>query len=280
LFGSSMHFHGMYLMSFLDTINEGPHGPIISGFMGDALTGAGLFEADELHSKSLGPLILPNYSTHWSDDELDQLLKVDLSQALQQTVTGIRSEIDGNRGVWFQKMIMLVIFERVRFFTYFQCTLGDYWRGLSAPFMNREYSRFCLSLPRTALDGRRLLRDVYRHHYGLISTIPGTYAEDPLILTGRYLLKRHIARALPAALRHGPFRGYQDVQLRMDVDSLQATGMEALWPIQEAWERLSDWVDIRQVEAAYQAAMSNHEDIRPLRKLQSIQTLAYRLLDR
>ncbi len=63
------------------------------------------------------------------------------------------------------------------------------------------------------------------------------------------------------------------------MDSLQATGFEALWPISEARDRLAEWLDVSQIESAYQAMLSNREDIRPLRKLQSIQTLAYRLLD-
>jgi hypothetical protein len=279
LFGSAMHFHGMYLMSFLDKIGGDLDGSIVSGFLGDVLTGWGLHDADTLHSDGKSSRVLPDYYNHWSVSEIGSLFQVDLNQAIGEVVSAIQLEIVNSRGAWFQKIESLLIKARMRSFTNFQCTVSNYWRGEATPYMDRNYARFCLSLPRTALDGRRLLSDVFRRHYGRLAVIPGTYANEPFIRTGKYLLKRVLANILPPGLQLGPLRGFRDIQLRMDVDSLQATGMEALWPIQEAWERLSEWVDISQVEATYQAAMSNHEDIRPLRKLQSIQTLAYRLLD-
>jgi hypothetical protein len=38
-------------------------------------------------------------------------------------------------------------------------------------------------------------------------------------------------------------------------------------------------VDIEQLERDYQTIMRSREDIRPLRRLQSVQTLAYRLIN-
>ncbi len=73
--------------------------------------------------------------------------------------------------------------------------------------------------------------------------------------------------------------GFDDVPLRMDIDCIQATGKESLWPLFDAWEQLSEWLDVDKLEQAYQAVMRSRDDIRPLRKLQSAQTLAYRLLD-
>lgn len=69
------------------------------------------------------------------------------------------------------------------------------------------------------------------------------------------------------------------MQLRMDVESVQSTGREALWPLFDAREKLSDWLDFSQLERDFQTVMTSKEDIRPLRRLQSVQTLAYRLLD-
>ena len=144
--------------------------------------------------------------------------------------------------------------------------------------MNREYARFAMSLPRAALDNRRLLADVYRRYYGRLAVIPGTYAKDPFILTGKYLVKRRIVEHLPAPLHHGPFAGFDDVPLRMDMDCVQAAGKDALWPLFDAWDQLSEWLDVDLLEQAYQTIMRSKDDIRPLRKLQSAQTLAYRLL--
>jgi hypothetical protein len=65
----------------------------------------------------------------------------------------------------------------------------------------------------------------------------------------------------------------------MDIECVQAHGWRALWPIQEARPRLAEWLDLSQVDLAYNAVMASKEDMRPLRKLQSVQALAYRLLD-
>jgi len=135
-----------------------------------------------------------------------------------------------------------------------------------------------MSLPRAVHENRRLLADVFRRYYGRLAVIPGTYASQPFILTGKYLLKHRIVEHLPSALHHGPFAGFDEAPLRMDIDCLQATGKESLWPLYNAWDQLGEWLDVSQLELAYQTLMHSVEDIRPLRKLQSVQALAYRLL--
>jgi hypothetical protein len=112
----------------------------------------------------------------------------------------------------------------------------------------------------------------------VLATIPGTYAEKPFTLPGRYLLKRRLAGLLPAPFRREPFRGFDEAPLRLDSGCVRATGWQSLWPIQEAWELLSEWLDMSQLTAAYDAAMASREKIKPVRKLQSVQALAYRLL--
>lgn len=190
----------------------------------------------------------------------------------------LKNQFDTLPGSWFQKFFFLELWNRQRLFTNFQSTLSDYWRGVATPFMNRAYARFCMSLPRVALDNRRLLRDVYRRHYGRLAVIPGTYANEPMILTGRYMLNRRIAKRLPKFLRHGPFAGYENIQLRMDIESIQAVGRDALWPLFDTWDQLSEWLDVDQLEGDYQTIMKSKEDIRPLKRLQAAQTLAYRLI--
>ncbi|MBI5702050.1 MAG: hypothetical protein HZC39_00840 [Chloroflexi bacterium] len=97
-------------------------------------------------------------------------------------------------------------------------------------------------------------------------------------MTGRYLLNQRIARRLPSFLRRTFFTGFENVPLRMDVASLQLSGKPALWPLYDAQEQISQWLDFSQLERDFQTVMTSDEDIRPLRRLQSAQTLAYRLL--
>jgi hypothetical protein len=277
IFGSSMHFHGMYQMAFLDLIKSEPVGLIVSGFIGDVLAGDDVNTLSVVHSTPQSVQIYDDWHVHWGVNDMKMILKTPVDDALQQLSVEINNEINAFSGARFQNLLFLELWSRQRFFTSFQSTLSDYWRGVANPFMNRAYARFCMSLPRVALDGRRLLGDVFRRYYGPLSVIPGTYAKEPHKLTGQYLVKQRIARKLPASLRRGPFAGFENVPLRMDMESVQASGRTALWPIYNTWDQLREWLDVNQLEVAYQAILDSTEDIRPLRKLQSIQTLAYRL---
>ena len=53
--------------------------------------------------------------------------------------------------------------------------------------MSRDYARFCLSIPRMALDNRQLLSGIFRRYHGRLAVIPGTYAQEPFIFTGKSL---------------------------------------------------------------------------------------------
>jgi hypothetical protein len=200
-----------------------------------------------------------------------------MDEALDEIASQINMQIDGFPGAWFQRLTLLELRNRQRLFTCFQSVLSDYWRGVASPYINRAYARFCLSLPRASLDDRRLLGDVFRRYYGRLAVIPGSYSNEPFIPTGRYLIKRRIAKSIPRFLRHGPLAGTEYVPLRMDIESVQASGKAALWPIYDVWDRLAEWLDVNQLEEYYQIIRQSKEDIRPLRRLQSVQTLAYRL---
>jgi len=275
-FGSSLHFHGMYQMAFLDAIAREPPGPVVSGFLGDVLTSASL----HLHTDPDACQIYDEWYRHWTADEVRTLLRVPLDGVLERVGAEIGAQLGSLPGTTFQKAALFELWTRQHLFTSFHPTLADYWRGAADPFLNRAYARFCLSLPRAALDGQRLLGDVYRRHHTRLATIPGTYADEPLIRTGRYLSKRRLAALLPAALRRGPLRGFRTVPPRMDIECVQANGWKALWPLEETRSRLPAWLDVSQVDEAYRAVMASKKDMRPLRKLQSVQALALQLLDR
>jgi hypothetical protein len=277
-FGSAMHFHGMYQMSFLDEIRLEPAGPVLSGFIGDVLAGSNVITLSEVHSSKDSCQIYDDWHVHWAVKDLPAALRKPVEEILPEIASAIENQINVLPGKRYQNLLYLALWSRQRFFTNFQSTLLDYWRGVANPFMNRAYARFCMSLPRAALDERRLLADVFRRYYGSLAVIPGTYAKDPFILTGSYLVKRRLVEKLPPALHRGPLKGFGKVQLRMDIESVQAIGRDALWPLFEAREKLSEWLDFSQLERDLQTVMSSQEDIRPLRRLQSAQTLAYRLL--
>ena len=276
-FGSAMHFHGMYQMAFLDVIHPERPGPIISGFLGDVLAGDSIKDLDEVHNNRRSYQLESHWYCHWTADEVRVHARFPLVEALEANADEFKRQIDSLPGAFYQKIQFLELRNRQPHLTSFQSILADYWRGVANPFMNRAYARFCLSIPRMALDNRLLLSGVFRRYYGRLAVIPGTYAKDPFVLTGKYLIKRRMAEVLPPSLHRGPLRGFGNVQLRMDIESVQHSGRNALWPLFDVREKLSDWLDFSQLERDFQTVMTSKEDIRPLRRLQSAQTLAYRL---
>lgn len=268
-FGSAMTFHGMYQMCFFDALREISPAPVISGFFGDVLAGDVIAQAG-------GYQIANEWSLHWSVDHLRQALKIPYNEALEANRTEIQNLFNELPGAAYQNRILLEAWNNSRLFTSFQAILKDYWRGVATPFMNREYARFCLSLPRAVTDNRRLLMDVFRRHYGRLAVIPGTYANEPMILTGKYLILRRLAQVLSPVFHHGPLRGFGNVQLRMDIESVQALGRRALWPLFDE-PQIGNWLDVGVLERDFQTIMQSKEDIRPLRRLQAAQVLAYRL---
>ena len=277
-FGSAMHFHGMYQMAFLDEIRAEPATPVISGYIGDVLAGDSVKDLSEVHSSGKSYQLESDWYSHWTVKELRAHAKFPLEDALEANAVELKRQVDSLPGAFYQKMQFLELWNRQRHFTSFQSILSDYWRGVANPFMDRAYARFCLSLPRIALDYRRLLSGVFRRYYGRLAVIPGTYAPEPYILTGRYLIMRKVANILLPAFHKGPLKGFGNVQLRMDIASLQSSGRESLSPLFDVMDHLSRWFDVGQLERDYQAVMNSRKDIRPLRRLQSVQTLAHRLI--
>jgi hypothetical protein len=276
-FGSAMVFHGMYQMSFIDAITQDSSAPILSGYVGEVLSGDSLADAVAVHVTKSYELENQWYST-WPAAELKPAARYALDDALEQNAQNLKDQINAYPGAFFQKLQYLELWNRQRRFTSFQSILLDYASGAATPYVNRAFARFSFSLPRVVMDHRRLLADVFRRYYGRLAVIPGSYAQQPYILTGRYLIKKRLASLLPPALHVGPLKGMTDVPLRMDIESVQATGRSALWPLFENLDKIAAWLDIHQLEQDFQTIMKSKEDIRPLRRLQAAQTLAYRLM--
>lgn len=279
MFGSSMHFHGMYQMAFLDKLQSGPYGPVVSGYMGDVLAGEDINDLTPIHATGHSYGLFVEGYIFWEPEEIERLIDTPVKDALEEVASAYQSQIESVPGAWFQQLMFLGIWARQHHFTYFHSTLCDYWRGVATPFLNRTYAQFCFSLPRIALDHRRLLKALYCKHYQRLARIPGSYADDPLILTGRHLLKRRSASIFPSPLRHRLFKGLEFNPLRLDIDCVHTVGKDAFWPVFNSWDKLRDWVDINQVNRVLDQAMRNGDDYKLIRKLQSIQALSYRLVD-
>ena len=275
-FGTSIHFQGMYLMYFLDALQAEPPAPVITGFMGDVLAGDGVVDAVRL-SPGKRYQVDSEWYSDWQPDELRAVAKFPIEEALEANAAKIKDQIDSFPGAHFQKMQLLQFWNRQRLITSYLSILMHYWRGVVTPFMDRNYVRFCLSLPRAALDRRRLMADVFRRHYGRLAVIPGTYGQEPLIPTGSYLLKKRIAQRLPMPLRR-LMKGSVNVARNIDSSSIRVHGKKTYWPLFEAWDELGEWFDLGQLAKDYEDTLTPNMDARPLRRLQAIQSIAPRFL--
>lgn len=280
LFGSSMHFHGMYQMTFMDELRSEPNGSIMSGFLGEALAGGHIQPLARARANKDRFQLMPDDYIYWLTFEINLLFKIPIDNAMEQVALEIERQMNDEPGTMFQRLMFLDFWNRQRFFIYFHPLLCDYWRGVATPYLNKEYARFCLSLPRLALDRRQLQVEVYRRFYGVLARIPGSYAEEPFIYTGRYLTKRRIARSMPRYFIRGPLREFNSTtqtMLSLDGECVKNTGTSSLWPIFNVWDRLEEWFNMPQIEAEIRQARNGN--LKSVRRLQSIQAFAYRLLD-
>jgi hypothetical protein len=185
-----------------------------------------------------------------------------------------QAEIDSVPGSRFQKLSMLDLRNRQRLFVSYQPMMYDYWRGVGTPLMSRDLARFCLSLPRTALDGRRLQVDMFRRYHPTVAAIPSTHGNQPIEMRTSWSLKRWLAWHLPPALRRGPLREFNPLGNTAAHDCLHAHGRQSLWPLNQTCENLDQWFDTATLQRMIEAALTGNSGTS---KCVPIQTVAYRL---
>ena len=276
LFGSAMHFHGMYQIPFLEALTAEPTAPILSGFLGDCLAG---YTTKFLCETYLGPYpfqLRPDGYLHWTIGEIRALMGQPVEEGLSELAAEVNRLRDGIPGALHQQLTLLNIWGRQRHFTYFQSMLSDYWRGVATPYLDRTYSRFSFSLPRPILDERQLQKAMLRRYFPKLATIPGTYGYEPALLTGSYLLKKRAANYLPAFLSKSIFPSVYRTKSNTDVECVKRNGKECFYPVFERLLPLSRWLNPDVIEKSYNRIVSKQDGM-GVRKLQSIQTLAYRL---
>ena len=271
-FGSALHCHGMYQMPFLGSLKSKSPGPILQGYMGDPLAGNHLKGLIAAHINTNGRAQLAKSWVHWTADQVRALSKFPVDKALEQVTAQIESEINAIESAWFQCLMFLDFWNRQRLFIYYHPMMYDYWRGVGTPFFNREYARFCLSLPRLALEDRVLQKEMLRRYYPKMAAIGSTFG-GPLIQTKSYLVKGAIAWALPRFMRKGPLQEFAPTGNTIQINALRASGEEVLWPLNLNHVRRSlyDWFKQDVLEQTYrQAAAGDETAYNRLRPIQAI----------
>jgi len=167
----------------------------------------------------------------------------------------------------------------------------EYFGGVVTPFVSRVLANFCLSLPRVALEGRRLFYDVIRARFPEMARLPGTFDHPsqvfefipkrygiPLLLTKPYVAKAAIGYLLPERLRVGPFREFAPTPNRFAQDAIAAHGIRSLFPLDIADLRKQQFFDAKVLEQFVASVLRERVDFRPNMKLWPIQAILFRLL--
>jgi hypothetical protein len=235
-FGSSLHAHGMYQMPFLQAVKD-LNSPILQGFMGDPLAGNHLTVLNRAGSNPYQHLC--NFSAMWGIEEVAKVLNFDPEPVLSKISHSMQTQFNALRGATYQRLMFIDFWNRQRNFIFYQPMMYDYWKGVSTPYMNREYARFCLSLPRLALEGRRLQMEMLTRHWPEVAKIAGTYSASPLVLTKHHLAKRIAAHFLPRKLIVGPLREFNPTPNNMDPDCVLATGEKAIYPLPQKVDKMA-----------------------------------------
>ena len=272
-FGSSLHFHGMYQMPYLEGTKD-IRRPIMTGFTGDPLYGE--------QTRTMGvndgtPLDCLLRKFHMWDKEGVAKLMGDRGEEIVAAVeTELQKTYDHIEGAHYQKMWLIFQWQHMYGFSTYQPTMYDYYQGVGTPFMSRKLAQFSMGLPRVLLEDRRLLKEMIIRYFPDIAKIPGTFASFPLIETGTYLMKRKIGQKLPRNFRIGPFKEFKATGNRIDADCVVARGKDALWPMFDAKEMLGDIFDWNEIEKVLDKALTGDPAVTNLYR--AIQPLAYRML--
>lgn len=272
-FGSALHPHGMYHMPFLKELRSQAR-PILSGFLGNSLAGDRITQMSKKRAGRSGQL--GAIYQFWRRDELRELLLFDPSAELEEIEALLARECGRFECAEFQKLVLLDLFVRQRGFVSYYPTMHDYWKGAATPYMDRRYVRFCLSLPRLALEGRQLQIEMLCRYWPKAAAIQGTFTapEPPARLTRSWLLKKGMASLLPKFLRVGPLREFAPRYVTMSLDCLRAHGWEALYPMSPTMDG-GDLLNQKAMTDALEGAL--HYDSHDYDRVRALQALVYRM---
>jgi hypothetical protein len=217
-------------------------------------------------------------SRAFSRDEVRRLLGTAVAdEAFEAIDADLEEQSQAAGGADYQRVWMVFQRNHVARFSTYQPAMYDYWGGVGCPFSNASLARFAMSLPRAALDHRRLQLDVLRTKWPEMAALPGTFAPEPQVTERGYVVRRALALRLPARLRRGPLQIFALTENTTDRDCVRAQGRDAQWPLHERWEALRAIVrDVEPLERALRSVISG-DDPHAMNKILATQAVALRV---
>lgn len=214
-FGSSLHTHGMYQFPFLEQI-KGRRGVIPNGFYGNNMAGGDhpndcLFQPRKgLFERYCG------YGTYWDRESLAQLLDFDPNPYFSEMEALLQEQIRLVQD-WpeYQQMNCIDMWNRQARYASYQPAMYSYYGLERSPFMQRDYARFCMSLPAELLRKRKLQIEMLKRYRPAEFAIGGSFRPRKGFERKWHGLRYRIADKLPAGLR--PILGVTSV-FRLGLD--------------------------------------------------------------
>jgi hypothetical protein len=270
-FGSALHCHGMYQMPLLEAV-RGVDLPIVTGFTGDPLGGA---QTKKMMGGPADRSMLDRLMDKWhlcTLAEAEALMGERFTPALEEMRAELERQEREVEGSLYQRAWIIFQWNHVFGFSYYQPLMYDYWKGVGTPFVNRSLVNFCLSLPRCALDHRRLQKEMLLRHFPEMASVGGTFG-DRVAASPGYIVKRRIAERLPYRLRKGPLQEFGPNWTNTEARALAERGQESLWPLDRVRGRLGEWLDTDVLDDLYRRAAAG--DSHAYDQLRGVQAVAW-----
>src|SRR5207244_13107868 len=158
-----------------DLRQRGSAPEIVTGFTGDPLEG---MQVAKMAEGPAGTPLLERFlrkTSYWRDEELGSLVPwLDVPRARAEVEQILHAQYAQLPGAPYQRIWLLFQWNHVSQFSSYQPIMYEYFGGVVTPFVNRAHANYCLSLPRVALEGRRLFYDVIRARFPDMARLPGT----------------------------------------------------------------------------------------------------------
>jgi hypothetical protein len=122
---------------------------------------------------------------------------------------------------------------RQRRFIAYQPMLYDYHSRAFAPFLDRTYAQFYMSLSQEMLVERRLQRAMFKRYWGGLDSLPGTYHTDDKKVRSRQTIKTLLQKSGLWACATRCMRLMGRRANTFGLDALNEGGWPAVYPIAE-----------------------------------------------
>lgn len=279
-YGSSLHAHGMYQFPMLEYFrNHRMDNGIVSGLMGDPLVGS--HHKVLLSAGASKPLAsLASLGVMASKTQVGKMLgrPQKVEKRLNELNELLHEEMKTYRGGRFQKLFYLDTWTRQSRFVTYQAQMYDYYNGVTAPFVDKKYARFCLSLPLTLLGGRKLQKAYVVKRFPELAKISGTFGPPPLLSLGyrsKMVIRNLLSKSIPLGTQIK--MGLADESNLIQSKAIEESREKSFWPLGEYNKDGVGPFDANRVRYLVEQVLSKKNNEVAYNQLRSIQAVLYRI---